>query len=93
MTNAERERLARFIEECSEAIQAAAKILRHGWEAIDNSVTPPVHYNNRVHLATEIGHIHNTVDAMIGYRDISENVIIVERARKEQNVLPYLHYQ
>lgn len=31
-TDAERERLEMLVEECSEVIQVATKILRHGWE-------------------------------------------------------------
>ena len=42
VTDAERERLVILMEECGEVIQAAAKIIRHGWESRYDDGTPNV---------------------------------------------------
>lgn len=93
LTPAEAERLACLIEECSEVIQAATKILRHGYVSFDP--TNPDHCGNRLDLRTEI------VDALAAMNDlfsagdipqanIYSDAISLELARKRQR---YMHHQ
>jgi NTP pyrophosphatase (non-canonical NTP hydrolase) len=42
ITEAERERLVILMEECGEVIQAASKIIRHGWDSTYDDGTPNV---------------------------------------------------
>jgi NTP pyrophosphatase (non-canonical NTP hydrolase) len=52
LSDAESERLALLIEECGEVIQAATKVLRHGWASrYDNGEA------NREALEREIGDV------------------------------------
>ncbi len=93
LTPAEAERLAILIEEASEVIQVAGKILRHGWITVDNSVTPPVSYDNRMDLNKELGHVHNIVDHMMLKGDVSHRLILEADNAKNAKWGPYLHHQ
>jgi NTP pyrophosphatase (non-canonical NTP hydrolase) len=57
LSPAEAERLAFLIEECGEVIQAASKVLRHGYESFDPTI--PIHerLTNRGALARELGDV------------------------------------
>lgn len=68
---AEAERLTILIEECSEVIKEATKILRHGYLAHDKGIT----YDNRFALETEIGDTLNAIDMMYEAKDIAMKTI------------------
>lgn len=61
LTPAEAERLAMLIEECGEVIQAATKVLRHGW---DSHHPDNPHADNRNMLHVEIMDLQGVIGAM-----------------------------
>lgn len=83
LTPAEAERLALFIEECGEAIQAAGKILRHGYDS----------WENRKDLEKEVADIFYAVRLMTSSKDLSEITILVKELEKSKKVVEYLHHQ
>jgi len=52
--HAETERLHMLIEECSEVIKAATKILRHGWKSYNPDLPPEDRTTNREDLEREL---------------------------------------
>lgn len=91
LTPAEQERLAILIEECSEVVQSACKILRHGYE----SCNPKIAYleTNREALQRELGDLSHAMQRMIDHRDIDASVINERRIYKGDRIKPYLHHQ
>lgn len=86
LSDAEAERLALLIEECGEAIQAAGKILRHGYD----SKYPGV--DNRASLEREVGDILTVVNMMYG-KDIAYMRVADRVKEKTETVKQYLHHQ
>lgn len=69
LSAAEEERLHYFIEECSEAIQAACKVLRHGYDSFN-----PFDVGagcNRVQLANEIDDIRKAISLLQSHADVT----------------------
>lgn len=71
LTLAQAERLEMLIEECGEVIQAATKILRHGYDSThpDNEDESGTH-NNRTDLEDEIKDVLSVVSGMGVKRDV-----------------------
>lgn len=91
LSEAEQERLSILIEECGEVIQAACKILRHGYAS--NHPADPWHGTNRRSLEKEIGHIIHAVSRMENSNDLSASVIAESAQVKAANITPCLHHQ
>lgn len=91
LTEAEQERLAILVEECGEAIQAACKILRHGYES-----TNPLNLaaeTNRAALERELGHVGHAVRRMEKEGDVNPLALCASAASKAKGILLYLHHQ
>lgn len=91
LTEAEAERLAILIEECGEVIQAATKVLRHGYEdysPFDDTKTP-----NRRKLEREIGHLLNAVRMSTTAGDTSGAVVDGAHLEKSATIGRWLHHQ
>lgn len=92
LTEAQQERLAILIEECSEVAQAGCKILRHGMESNNNGKR---RLTNLQHLQKELGDVFRCFTYMAKAGDINEEAVYdhamsdeaCERARR------YLHHQ
>ncbi len=83
LSPAEAERLALFIEECGEAIQAAGKILRHGYDS----------WENRKDLEKEVADIFYSLRLMFASKDLSEIRVLVKEKTKAVKIVEYLHHQ
>ena len=90
LTEAEQERLAILIEECGEVVQAACKILRHGYES--KNPTIPQSETNRQALEREIGDVMHTVNRLLN-SDLNGSAVAARAASKAARMLPYLHHQ
>lgn len=90
LTPAQAERLALLIEECSEVIHAATKVLRHGYRSYHPN-NPNV--NNCVNLERELGDLKFAVHLMYERRDVDEGFINACLESKRENVKKYLHHQ
>ena len=89
LSEAEVERLALVIEECGEVIQAASKVLRHGYDLGH----PEQATSNREDLAVEIGHLYFATGLLIRARDISRSRhVMPSNERKERTVQEWLHH-
>lgn len=88
LTPAEAERLALLAEECGEAIQAAMKILRHGYNGqYDNGI------GNREKLVEELGHVCWAMQLMCEAGDVEWVLIVRAGASRESRPTNYLHHQ
>lgn len=92
LTPAEAERLALLIEECGEAIQAASKVLRHGYES-HNPLSASVSPSNREALETEIGHIEHAIHRMTLAHDVSHLGVRGAMKEKADRIGRWLHHQ
>ena len=72
LSEAERERLVILVEECGEVIQAAAKILRWGWDSQYEGIT------NAERLRDEMDDVPGMIWAMEDLGDVSGPVFTVE---------------
>jgi hypothetical protein len=90
LTEAEQERVALLIEECSEVIQVACKILRHGYESDFKGQLPET---NRVLLERELGDVQYALGLLIDNRDVSFGAIDQRRRWKQEHIGVYLHHQ
>lgn len=85
MTKAQVERLVLLIEEMGESIQAASKILRHGFESAG--------YDNRGQLEKELGHVLFAISLLSSSADIDTGKITESQIAKAKSIAPYLHHQ
>lgn len=85
MTKAEAERLVLLVEEMGESIQAASKILRHGYESSG--------YDNRGELEKELGHVLFSIGLLDLSNDINLDRIVKHKNEKADTIAPYLHHQ
>lgn len=92
LTAAETERLELLAEECSEVIQIAMKILRHGYASKHPDRNEPFDPDNREMLATELGHVAAAVQLMTTAGDVLPMHIERNRAHKLASVGKYLHH-
>lgn len=88
MTEAELERLAYLMEECSEVVQISAKILRHGWES--RNPDAPKNGTNRQQLESELCDVMGAMALLFKNNDI--NIDVVERGLKNKNYR-YMHHE
>lgn len=90
LTEAEQERLAILIEECGEVVQAACKVLRHGYESDNHGDLPET---NRRALERELGDLSHAARRMQEAGDLDAETIRARESSKQQRILPYLHHQ
>jgi hypothetical protein len=90
LTEAEQERLAILIEECSEVAKAGCKILRHGYESDNNGQMPE---SNRVLLQRELGDVLHIMYRMVEAHDLNFAAILHSGAMKGRSIAKYLHHQ
>jgi len=69
MDFSQRERLAMLIEECGEVIQAATKVLRHGWDSHHPEVADGE--TNKEALERELGDVMGVMHGMTTKGDIA----------------------
>ena len=88
---AEEERLHLLIEECGEAIQAATKILRHGYE----SRHPDDRHGttNSDSLMRELGDVLHAIDRLLLNRDIDAIDVLHAATRKSIQSGRWMHHQ
>ena len=87
LTDQQEELLALVIEECSEVIKAATKILRHGcvteWGGHD--------YDNRTELEREMADVYVMIKALIKTDFVSHQRIVSHVAHKRATVHRWTH--
>lgn len=93
LTPAQAERLAVFIEECGEAVQAACKVLRHGYESVDPTLEAHEQKTNRQALGKEMGDIFAAMIMLCEHNDIPEEVVPFHAGEKLESVKQWLHHQ
>lgn len=96
LTLAQVERFSYLIEECSEVIKAATKILRHGFYAKDYSTGEEVLYNNREDLEREIVDVFKAICRLADRDDISEDTLIKAMNLAEEKGIfnnNFMHHQ
>jgi hypothetical protein len=91
LSDEETERLALFIEECGEAIQAACKVLRHGYQSFDPTVPKAKRITNRGALAEEMGHVRAAM-ILLCCNDIHKARVHESADKKLTSVRQWLHY-
>jgi len=91
LTKAQLERLAILAEESAEVIQAAMKIVRHGYDSYHPQ--HPGRGNNRDMLTDEMGHAAFATAMVHEAGDVNVDKLISAINRKDRSIKPYLHYQ
>ena len=91
LTASERERLEILAEECGEVVQAAMKVLRHGYDAYNPHEASPL--DNRDRLEKEIGDVRAIVQMMVDADDLRMAQIVRWQKDKPGRMAPYLHHQ
>lgn len=89
---AEEELLHLLQEECAETIQAASKVLRHGWASRNPDDMEPAR-TNREHLEYEAGHVRAALTLLARRDCVRIEPLLDSMRRKLQTVRPYLHHQ
>lgn len=92
VTPSELELLVLLIEECGEVIQAASKVLRHGWQS-RNPTGGVQAVTNEEDLQTEVGQLQAVIDLLTDSGDLPARALAAARARKHASVVYYLHHQ
>jgi NTP pyrophosphatase (non-canonical NTP hydrolase) len=92
LSAAEDERLALLSEELGEALQAIAKIQRHGYQSYDPTL--PVHrrITNRVKLEQELGDLTFAIALLTDSGDLLRVNIDSAKATKRSNIGKWLHH-
>lgn len=91
LTPAEIERLALLIEECGEVIQAATKVLRHGWDSYDPTRRGERPTNQEA-LAKEMGQLSFAMDLMAEKEDVRARDIAHAHSEKRKTIGRWLHF-
>lgn len=91
LTPAEAERLAILSEELGEAQQAIGKILRHGFESYNPTVTYSV--TNREALERELGDVEAAITMLSRNGDVDGKIIETRSRLKADAVKRWTHYQ
>lgn len=89
LTDAQEERLYLVVEECGEVVQAATKILRHGYE----SYHPDTGVSNRSHFQKELGDLLECIDMMKRAFDVNMQAVFVAGDEKRIRLPQWLHHQ
>jgi NTP pyrophosphatase (non-canonical NTP hydrolase) len=92
LTPGEAERLALFIEECGEAIQAACKVLRHGYQSFDPTARYIDRITNRGALEQEMGDVRAAM-ILLCRNDINKAGVHIRADEKLESVKQWLHHQ
>jgi len=87
---AQSERLALLIEECGEIIQAATKVLRHGYDS--HHPFDPEETTNRRLLEGEIGDLSAIIELCIHNDDFWASRIHNAKLEKMNHAEQYLHF-
>lgn len=88
LTPAEVERLNLVIEEAAEVIQAATKVLRHGWRSTHPSCPST---DNREHLMKEVGDLRGVLQLCFQAADLHIVSYQYYSLEKLYRVKKYLH--
>ncbi len=93
LSPAEIERLSLLMEECGEVIQAAAKVLRHGWKSVNPILRDQLKHapTNRDSLAKEIGQLHFAMD-LVATHDVDPGSIVRATNHKRDTIKQWLHH-
>lgn len=89
LTPAEQERLANLAVQAAELAAMCNKVIRHGWRAIDNSVTPSMTYNNRALLTDRMRDVFEGMYRMTLAIDIDPKVLQLPVVLSNR----YMHHQ
>ncbi len=93
LTPAQIERLALLIEECGEVIQAATKILRHGFESTNPyNRSSTKHTTNREALAKELGQLKLAVHLLEAGKDVTAFAMSEAFSEKLHSIKRWLHF-
>lgn len=90
LSEEESERLALLIEECAEVIQAATKVLRHGYASQWPVRSGPT---NRESLSKELGHLRTATELMLNQGDVNGVQIADSALAKHETISRWLHHQ
>ena len=88
---AETERLALIMEECGELIQAAGKVLRHGYYSFNPD--DPKQINNANDLAKEMADVQHAINFILENKDVGQVAFENRLAARPEKVSRYLHHQ
>lgn len=91
LTAAQEERLYLLIEECSEVIKCATKILRFGYDSINPYA--PHEGTNLNQLQLEMGDIQAVQRLMFANADFDYNAVVSRSASKYEKLQTYLGQQ
>jgi NTP pyrophosphatase (non-canonical NTP hydrolase) len=86
LTPAQAERLAKLAEEAGEIVQAAMKILRHGYDSFNPD--DPDHEGNRAELERELGDLHAITGLMLERGDLHGVPLF-----GSEGAMRYMHHQ
>lgn len=92
LSNAERERLIKLVEECGEVIQMCSKIMLHGYDEVG-----PIHksagQDNRTRLEQELGDVHFWLEFLGDMGDIDYTKVLEHSVLKYSKAMKYTRYQ
>ena len=91
LTPAQAERLAVLVEEMGEAIQAAGKVLRFGWDSRCHG--DPASPSGRERLQAELGDVACAVDLLCFAGDVSRYKVIDATNSRHGRVAKHMHHQ
>lgn len=94
LTEAERELLVMLMEEAGEVVQAAAKVLRHGWESVNPH--DPLLVSNRDALDLELRNVLAVLELMRRSRHVDARFgrpVGVSFMKLVERKLAYTHHQ
>lgn len=90
LSPAEHERLVILIEELGESIQAATKILRHGYDSTNPLAESPL--NNRDQLECELADVLSIVELMYENKDVSIPYIRFKTKLNKSQKNKWMHF-
>lgn len=91
LSAAEAERLALLMEECGEVIQAAGKILRHGYESRHAEGKDHGHSNREI-LQRELGDVRAALALMVKAGDVHDLTVTIHANEKRDRLLHNIGY-
>lgn len=92
LTRAQEERLHLLMEECGETVQAASKVLRHGYASV-NPLRYDTRRDNRMDLEKECGHVRHSMIRLCEAGDLNRVAIHDAAEAKATEVEQWLHFQ
>lgn len=93
LTPAEAERLECLAEEAGEIVQAAMKVLRHGYESVNPTLPAGEQTSNRQDLGVELGNMDYLRSEMLRLGDFKTKDVNQGFKNKSQNWNVYMHHQ